>query len=74
MVPDPFSEIPRAAPICIPGRDWSKVAGESGPEDPQLSLISIQAADGRPIAVLANFSMHYFGDKALGADYFGRFF
>ncbi len=72
MVPDPFGN-PTGRANMHTGRDWSKVAGESGPEDPQLSLISIQAADGRPIAVLANFSMHYFGDKALGADYFGRF-
>ncbi len=48
--------------------------GEAGPEDPDLSLISIQAIDGRPIAVLANFSMHYFsGEKPVSADYFGKF-
>jgi len=55
------------------GRNWDDVTGESGPEDPDLSLISLQATDGRPIAVLANFSMHYFGDQALSADYFGLF-
>ena len=34
----------------------------------------MQAKDGRPIAVLANFSMHYFGGQpALSADYFGLF-
>lgn len=49
------------------------VTGESGPEDPELSLISFQARDGRPIAVLANFSMHYFGDAPISADYFGLF-
>ncbi len=69
---DPFGNLTVRANMHT-GRDWSKVAGESGPEDPELSLISIQAKDGRPIAVMANFSMHYFGDKALGADYFGRF-
>ena len=36
--------------------------------------MSIQAKDGRPIAVLGNFSMHYFsGEKPVSADYFGRF-
>ena len=54
-------------------RNWDDVTGESGPEDPALSLISFQSLDGRPIAVLANFSMHYFGDTALSADYFGLF-
>ncbi len=55
------------------GRVWDDVTGESGPEDPDLSLVSIQSADGRPIAVLGNFSMHYFSDRDISADYFGRF-
>lgn len=55
------------------GRNWDDVTGESGPEDPELSLISIQARDGRPLAVLGNFSMHYYGDKDISADYFGLF-
>jgi len=54
--------------------DWDNVTGPSGPEDPELSLISFQAHDGRPIAILANFSMHYFsGEEGLSADYFGLF-
>ncbi|NNE94020.1 MAG: hypothetical protein HKN23_20410, partial [Verrucomicrobiales bacterium] len=69
---DPFGN-PTGRANMHTGRDWSKVAGESGPEDPELSLISFQTPDGKPIAVLGNFSMHYFGDKALGADYFGLF-
>ena len=55
------------------GRNWDDVTGESGPEDPDLALISVQAVDGRPIAVLANFAMHYFADTDLSADYFGIF-
>lgn len=49
------------------------VTGQSGPEDPDLSMIVFQATDGTPIAALANFSMHYFSDKAISADYFGLF-
>lgn len=56
------------------GRNWDNVTGESGPEDPDLSMISLQATDGRPIALLTNFSMHYFsGQKPLAADYFGLY-
>lgn len=55
------------------GRVWDDVTGESGPEDPELSLISIQTREGKPLAVMANFSMHYFGDKNISADYFGLF-
>ena len=54
-------------------RNYDNVTGESGPEDPDLSLISIQSRDGKPLAVLANFSMHYFSDRDISADYFGRF-
>ncbi|MBM4000850.1 MAG: hypothetical protein FJ297_15145 [Planctomycetes bacterium] len=55
------------------GRVWDDVTGESGPEDPALTILSFVALDGRPIAALANFSMHYFGDEAVSADYFGKF-
>ena len=56
------------------GRNWDNVTGESGPEDPELTMLCIQSRKGRPLAVLANFSMHYFaGVKALSADYFGMF-
>ncbi len=69
---DPFGN-PTGRANMHAGSNWDNVAGESGPEDPDLSIISIQARDGRPIAVYGNFSMHYFGDKPIGADYFGRF-
>ncbi|HRE81050.1 MAG TPA: hypothetical protein PLN52_08380, partial [Opitutaceae bacterium] len=55
------------------GRNLDDVTGEAGPIDPDLSLISIQSSAGRPIAVLGNFSMHYFGDQHISADYFGLF-
>ena len=70
---DPFGN-PTVRANMHAGANWDNVTGESGPEDPDLSLISFQALDGRPIAVLANFSMHYFGGQpALDADYFGLF-
>lgn len=69
---DPFGN-PTVRANMHAGRNWDDVTGESGPEDPKLSLISLQAKDGRPLAVLANFSMHYFGDQPLSADYFGLF-
>lgn len=70
---DPFGNLTVRANMHA-SANWDDVIGESGPEDPDLSLISLQATDGRPIAVLANFSMHYFGaPEALSADYFGLF-
>ena len=56
------------------GSNWDDVTGTSGPEDPDLSLISFQSLEGRPIAVWANFSMHYFGSgQGLSSDYFGLY-
>lgn len=70
---DPFGN-PTVRANMHAARNLDDVIGESGPEDPQLSLISLQAQDGRPIAVLANFSMHYFGGlPAVSSDYFGIF-
>ena len=70
--PDPFGN-PTVRANMHAGRKLEDVTGESGPEDPELSLISFQSLTGRPIAVIANFSMHYFGDRDLSADYFGLF-
>jgi hypothetical protein len=72
IVDDPFGNKTVRANMHA-GRNWDDATGEAGPEDPDLSLISIQARDGRPIAVLGNFSMHYFGDKEISADYYGLF-
>ncbi|MCP5556454.1 MAG: hypothetical protein H7A55_01760 [Verrucomicrobiaceae bacterium] len=72
IVEDPFGN-PTVRAAMHAGRNWDDVTGESGPEDPDLSLISIQSRDGKPLAVLGNFSMHYFGDKDISADYFGLF-
>jgi hypothetical protein len=70
---DPFGN-PTIRATMHAGANWDNVTGESGPEDPDLSLICFQSAKGRPIAALANFSMHYFsGVEALNADYFGMF-
>src|SRR5262249_40544897 len=48
----------------------------AGPTDPDISLLSVQSAKGRPIALLANYSLHYVGDvppDLLSADYFAEF-
>lgn len=70
--PDPFGNLTVRANMHS-GRTWDDVTGESGPEDPDLSMVAVQSRDGKPIAVLANFSMHYFGDRDISADYFGLF-
>lgn len=70
---DPFGN-PTVRANMHSGRIWDDVTGESGPEDPDLTMISFKSVDGKPIAMLANLSMHYFsGPPAISADYFGMF-
>lgn len=47
-----------------------------GPADPEVSFISAQAPDGRPIALFASYSSHYPADipaPYISADYYGVF-
>lgn len=71
MGTDPFGGRTVRA-MMHPGYQNSAYIGPSGPVDDELSILSIQSPEGRPIAVLANFSMHYFGGSG-PADYFGLF-
>jgi hypothetical protein len=48
----------------------------AGPTDPEVAVVSVQSRNGRPLALLANYSLHYVGDTGPGhvsADYFGLF-
>ena len=71
-VVDPFGEATGLAHMH-PGYQSPAVIGPSGPVDPSLSVISLQTRDGKPLAVLANYSQHYFGSGAVSADYYGLF-
>jgi hypothetical protein len=67
---DPFGD-PTVRSNMHPGHQHPDFVGPSGPTDPWLTVLSVRTADGRPLAVLANFSMHYFGSAPVSADYFG---
>jgi hypothetical protein len=56
-----------------PGYESPDVTGPSGPVDPQLSVVAFRHLDGRLLALLANYSQHYYGSPLLSSDYFGRF-
>jgi hypothetical protein len=46
----------------------------AGPTDPRVTAVSVRTADGKPLALYANYSLHYVGDfPPLSADYFGVF-
>jgi hypothetical protein len=59
-----------------PGRGDPNLLEPAGPTDPQVSFLSVQSKEGRPIALLANYSLHYVGGvpaNHVSADYFAVF-
>ncbi len=59
-----------------PGIGNPNILEPAGPTDPEVSFLSVQSLEGRPIAVFANYSLHYVGGVPKGdisADYFAVF-
>jgi len=56
-----------------PGHQNPEYIGPCGPSDPEVSVLAVQHLDGTPMALLANYSMHYFGAGPISADYYGDF-
>jgi hypothetical protein len=59
-----------------PGVNNPNLVEPAGPTDPEVAFISVQSLDGKPLALLANYSLHYVGGVGPGhisADYFGVF-
>lgn len=58
-----------------PGYQSARVRAPAGPVDPEVAILAVRArAGGRPLALLANYSLHYVGGTpAISADYFAAF-
>jgi hypothetical protein len=59
-----------------PPRASADLVEPAGPTDPEVGVLSVRARDGRPLALVANYSLHYVGGVAGGdvsADYYGAF-
>jgi hypothetical protein len=72
--PNPFGGQDRVR--MNPPRGSPDLLEPAGPTDPQVSFVSVRSRDGRPIALLANYSLHYVGGVPEGhvsADYFAVF-
>jgi neutral ceramidase len=73
-VPNPFGGQDQV--MMNPGFDNPNLLEPAGQPDTDVSFISVQSTDGRSIALLANYSLHYVGGVPSGhisADYFAIF-
>ena len=71
--PDPFGGTTDRVKMN-PGR--TDLVKPAGPIDPEISVLSVRKTDGTPLALLANYSLHYvggIGTPQVSADYFGEF-
>jgi len=71
---DPFGELTVRANMH-PGYQNPEFVGPAGPVDSELTIVAFQTKRGEPLALLANYSMHYVGvsGTVISPDYFGYF-
>ena len=72
LMTDPFGDVNVRAHMH-PGYQSPNHIGPSGPADTDLTLLSIRTLEGQPLAVLANYAMHYYGSPLISGDFCGRF-
>jgi hypothetical protein len=73
LLADPFGKMTDKVKMN-PGYQHPDLIEPAGPVDPEISFISVQSPKGQPIALVANYSLHYVsGVPALSADYFAMF-
>jgi hypothetical protein len=73
--PDPFGGTTDKVRMN-PGAGNPNLIKPAGPVDPGFTVVSLQTAEGKPLAMLGNYSLHYVGGVPPGgvsADYFGEF-
>ncbi|MFK5924462.1 MAG: neutral/alkaline non-lysosomal ceramidase N-terminal domain-containing protein [Verrucomicrobiota bacterium] len=74
LLQNPFGCVDKV--VMNPPRGSKALVQPAGPIDPEVSFLSVQSLEGKPIALFANYSLHYVGGAAVGeisADYFGMF-
>lgn len=74
MPPNPFGRLD--AVKMNPDTSPDVLDRPAGPTDPNVTILSVQDGRRRPLALLANYALHYVGGTPRGkvsADYFGEF-
>ncbi|MFA6561237.1 MAG: neutral/alkaline non-lysosomal ceramidase N-terminal domain-containing protein [Verrucomicrobiia bacterium] len=71
---NPFGKLDKAK--MNPGTSPDVLDRPAGPTDPDITILSVQDARRRPLALFANYSLHYVGHtpkSSVSADYYGEF-
>src|ERR1051325_640509 len=74
MPPNPYGQFDKVK--MNPGTNPEVLERPAGPTDPDLTILSVQDTKRKPLALFANYSLHYVGGGPRGlmsADYFGEF-
>ena len=74
MPPNPFGDIDKVKMNPTPGSP--DLLEPAGPTDPAITILALREPDGRPIAVLSSYSLHYVGGVGpahISADYYGMY-
>ena len=74
MPANPFGRFDRVK--MNPGAGNAALERPAGPTDPDVLVLSVQDAKRKPLALYANYALHYVGGAPRGqmsADYFGEF-
>jgi len=72
---DPFGKLGDRVKMNPP-RSSDQLLEPAGPTDPQVSILAVATPQGRPIALMGNYSLHYVGAAGpahVSADYYGMF-
>jgi neutral ceramidase len=75
VLPSPYGEKTDKVRMNPPGGS-PELIHPAGATDPGFSIVSIQSSEGKPLALIGNYSLHYVGGvpgPELSADYFGEF-
>ena len=73
--PDPFGNTTDRVQMNPPAGS-ANLLEPAGPTDPDVWVVSVRTPEGKPLAVLANYALHYVGGNPgdhVSADYYGMF-
>ena len=71
--PTAFTGAARNLAMMNPGMNNPNAITRTGVPDPEVSVLAIQTPEGKPLALLANYSLHYVGADGISSDYYGIF-